>query len=113
MGCKKLYLESMEALACTASVVACTPREDGGFDVETDRTTLFPEGGGQRSDTGMMDGARCPADCRTAAKRLCESLGAKGGGSEKAAQGSFEYGGAHGALLEKIGEVLADGCLAP
>ena len=60
-----------------------------------------------------MAGARCPADCRTAAKRLCESLGAKGGGSEKAAQGSFEYGGAHGALLEKIGEVLADGCLAP
>ena len=60
-----------------------------------------------------MAGARCPADCRTAAKRLRESLGAKGGGSEKAAQGSFEYGGAHGALLEKIGEVLADGCLAP
>ena len=58
MGCKKLYLESMEALACTASVVACTPREDGGFDVETDRTTLFPEGGGQRSDTGMMEEMR-------------------------------------------------------
>lgn len=53
----------MEALACTASVVACTPREDGGFDVETDRTTLFPEGGGQRSDTGMMDGARI-SHCR-------------------------------------------------
>lgn len=63
MGCKKLYLESMEALACTATVVACTPREDGGFDVETDRTTLFPEGGGQRSDTGTMDGARI-SHCR-------------------------------------------------
>ncbi|MGI6275485.1 MAG: DHHA1 domain-containing protein [Acutalibacteraceae bacterium] len=58
MGCKKLYLEHMDVLACTAAVTACTPRRDGGFDVETDRTPLFPEGGGQRSDVGMMDGAR-------------------------------------------------------
>ena len=58
MGCKKLYLEHMDVLACTAAVTACTPRRDGGFDVETDRTPLFPEGGGQRSDVGTMDGAR-------------------------------------------------------
>ncbi len=58
MGCQKLYLESMETLACTATVLACSLRADGNFDVETDRTPLFPEGGGQRSDTGTMNGAR-------------------------------------------------------
>ncbi len=78
----------------------------GAFDAERDRAAI---GGGAAEIAGVSNlGEACAA-----AKRLCESLGAKGGGSEKAAQGSFEYGGAHGALLEKIGEVLADGCLAP
>lgn len=58
MGCKKLYLDSMEMLASAAKVVACTPTRDGLFDVETDCTPLFPEGGGQCSDVGTMNGAR-------------------------------------------------------
>ena len=78
----------------------------GAFDAERDRAAI---GGGAAEIAGVSNLEEACA----AAKRLCESLGAKGGGSEKAAQGSFEYGGAHGALLEKIGEVLADGCLAP
>lgn len=58
MRCEELYLKDMEALECEAVIMACTARADGTFDVETDRTSLFPEGGGQLSDTGRMNGAR-------------------------------------------------------
>ena len=58
MGCKKLYLEDQKALCAQAVVVACAQNKDGTFDVETDRTPLFPEGGGQRSDVGTMNGAK-------------------------------------------------------
>lgn len=54
MGCEKLYLLNSTKLACDAIVMACTPRGDGTFDVETNRTPFFPEGGGQLSDTGTM-----------------------------------------------------------
>lgn len=58
MGCRKLYLEDMKILQAAAVVVNCTARGDGGYDVETDRTPLFPEGGGQRSDIGCMNGVK-------------------------------------------------------
>ena len=58
MGCKKLYLEDMKQMTANAVVISCVPRKDGGFDVETDRTPLFPEGGGQRSDLGTMNGVK-------------------------------------------------------
>ncbi|MGN0479543.1 MAG: alanyl-tRNA editing protein [Hominenteromicrobium sp.] len=57
MECEKLYLQDPQQLACPAVVTACTPRGDGTFDVETDRTPLFPEGGGQLSDVGTMEEA--------------------------------------------------------
>ena len=56
-----------------------------------------------------MAGANCPLDCRTAAKKLREALGARGGGSEKAAQGRLSYAGEPSALLREIREVMADG----
>ena len=48
----------MDCLTATARVIACTANPDGTFDIETDRTPLFPEGGGQRSDAGTMNGAQ-------------------------------------------------------
>ena len=38
-----------------ATVLDCTENGDG-FDVELDRTAFFPEGGGQDSDVGVLDG---------------------------------------------------------
>ncbi|MBO5253064.1 MAG: hypothetical protein J6C51_03860 [Clostridia bacterium] len=57
MSCKKLYLENMDCMQVTACVIGCTARSDGSYDIETDVTPLFPEGGGQRSDIGMMNDA--------------------------------------------------------
>jgi len=57
MECKKLYLENLDCLESTAVVLACESRKDGLFDLITDRTPLFPEGGGQRSDRGTVNGA--------------------------------------------------------
>lgn len=58
MGCRKLYLENMELMREDAVVESCVERNDGSYDVETDQTPLFPEGGGQRSDIGTMNGVR-------------------------------------------------------
>lgn len=41
-------------LECTARVVSCTPNKNDGYDLETDRTPFFPEGGGQLSDIGTV-----------------------------------------------------------
>ena len=57
MGCEKLYLQDSALFMCDAVVLSCAPRADGTFDVETDRTPFFPEGGGQLSDVGTMEGA--------------------------------------------------------
>lgn len=54
MSCEKLYLTAPEMLECTARVVSCTPSKNGGYDLETDRTPFFPEGGGQLSDIGTV-----------------------------------------------------------
>lgn len=54
MSCEKLYLTAPEMLECTACVVSCTPNKNGGYDLETDRTPFFPEGGGQLSDIGTV-----------------------------------------------------------
>lgn len=58
MGCKKIYLENMDCMQIKASVIRCVGRDDGTYDVETDSTPLFPEGGGQRSDIGTMNDAK-------------------------------------------------------
>lgn len=54
MSCEKLYLTAPEMLECTARVVSCTPNKNDGYDLETDRTPFFPEGGGQLSDIGTV-----------------------------------------------------------
>lgn len=58
MSCRKLYLENSDALCARALVVSCSQRKDGAYDIVTDSTPLFPEGGGQLSDTGEMNGHR-------------------------------------------------------
>ena len=54
MNCEKLYLTAPEMLECTARIVSCTPNKNDGYDLETDRTPFFPEGGGQLSDIGTV-----------------------------------------------------------
>ena len=58
MSCEKLYLTAPEMLECTARVVSCTPNKNDGYDLETDRTPFFPEGGGQGADHGTLDGVQ-------------------------------------------------------
>lgn len=39
----------------TAEVISCEAIEEG-WKVELDRTAFFPEGGGQKGDTGSLEG---------------------------------------------------------
>ena len=50
-----LYLFSDE-LKATASVLSCEPLEDGLWAVQLDKTIFHPQGGGQPSDIGHING---------------------------------------------------------
>ncbi len=54
---EKLYEKDSGLRTCEATVLECEPSPKG-FAVVLDRTVLFPEGGGQLSDTGTINGAR-------------------------------------------------------
>ncbi|MGI5970526.1 MAG: alanyl-tRNA editing protein [Oscillospiraceae bacterium] len=56
MPTQKLYLTNPDLLEIEAEVIS-SEAADGGFWVAVDRTTFFPEGGGQLSDRGNIDGA--------------------------------------------------------
>lgn len=53
---KKLYYDP-ERTACEATVLACEAVGDG-YDILLDATVIYPEGGGQLSDTGHIGEAR-------------------------------------------------------
>lgn len=53
---EKFYNQNSHQTEITAVVRACVPSKDG-FEVLLDRTVLFPEGGGQPSDTGTIGDA--------------------------------------------------------
>ncbi len=55
---QRLYYEDSFTREFTATVLGCTPAEDGAYLVELDRTAFFPEGGGQYADTGFIGEAR-------------------------------------------------------
>ena len=54
---EKLFENDSMLKTCTAIVVSCMPKDDK-YLVVLNRTVIFPEGGGQLSDTGMIDGAK-------------------------------------------------------
>lgn len=53
---EKLYETDGHLSTCDAGVVSCTPLEGGEYSLVLDRTVFFPEGGGQASDEGDIDG---------------------------------------------------------
>lgn len=53
---KKLYYDP-RVLTCEATVLACRAHENL-YEILLDQTVIYPEGGGQPSDTGEIDGAR-------------------------------------------------------
>ncbi len=52
----RLYDDSPLATEFSAKVTGCEPTCDGRFAVTLDRTAFFPEGGGQMSDSGALNG---------------------------------------------------------
>ncbi len=54
---EKLYDKDAYIMTFEARVLSCSPEKDGSFAVILDRTAFFPEGGGQKSDTGTMGDA--------------------------------------------------------
>lgn len=53
---KKMYYEDTWMEECSAVVLACE-KVDDGYAVLLDQTVIFPEGGGQPSDTGRLNEA--------------------------------------------------------
>lgn len=51
---KRLYYHDPYIDECDAVVTDCIAI-DGGYEVSVDQTVIFPEGGGQPSDTGFID----------------------------------------------------------
>lgn len=52
----ELYYRQPILTECTAKVLSCAER-DGRYAIELDRSIIFPEGGGQLSDSGQIDDA--------------------------------------------------------
>ena len=55
---EKLYEADGHLSAFDATVLSCTPMENGAYAIVLDRTAFFPEGGGQSADRGMLGDAR-------------------------------------------------------
>lgn len=55
MQTKKLYENDVMLKSCTACVLCCEKIADG-YQVVLDQTVIFPEGGGQLSDEGTING---------------------------------------------------------
>ncbi len=54
---EKIYENDSMLRTCTATVINCISKDDK-YLVTLDRTIIFPEGGGQLSDEGMLDEAK-------------------------------------------------------
>ncbi|MHC1714376.1 MAG: DHHA1 domain-containing protein [Acidaminococcaceae bacterium] len=52
---EKLYENNSLLKECWAKVLSCN-KKDKGYEIMLDRTVIFPEGGGQPSDKGWIDG---------------------------------------------------------
>ena len=54
---ERLFDVDSFAVSFEARVISCEMREDGRYNVITDKTLFFPEEGGQACDTGILSGA--------------------------------------------------------
>ena len=55
---ERLFDKDAKLCEFCATVMDCTERDDGLYDVILDKTAFFPNEGGQDCDTGTLDGAR-------------------------------------------------------
>lgn len=61
---EKLYENNALLRSCKSTVLNCQEK-DGHYLVELDRTVFFPEGGGQLSDRGTLDGIKVSHVCES------------------------------------------------
>ena len=54
---EKLYYEDSHLFSFSAEVLSCEKKEDSKYLITLHRTAFFPEGGGQKADTGSISGA--------------------------------------------------------
>lgn len=57
---RKVYYDDGTCFVCDATLLQCREEADG-YALLLDRTVIFPEGGGQPSDTGSIDGVAVTA----------------------------------------------------
>ena len=55
MNTEKLYYEDSHLMQFEAEVLSCVP-QGGAFQIVLDQTAFYPEGGGQPSDQGTLNG---------------------------------------------------------
>ena len=53
---EKIFYSDPHEVAFDATVISCSPTEDGAFQITLDRTAFFPEEGGQNADSGFING---------------------------------------------------------
>lgn len=108
METRKLYYEDPHLDRFTGTVVLCNPTE-GGWEVVTDATAFYPEGGGQAWDTGSLGGRRVLAvrEAGGAVIHLCD--GPLEPGQE--AEGVIDYGPRFHRMQQHSGEHIVSGIL--
>lgn len=108
MGTRKLYYEDCHMAEFTAQVLSCE-KTDSGYEIITDATAFYPEGGGQAADTGTLGSVRVlhTREQGESVVHLCD--GALEPGSQ--VSGRIDYGPRFIRMQQHSGEHIVSGII--